>query len=120
MCVLPGRSSDYLRQAAAVHRATISAYLLGLVDADMADYWRDQIRRRREPMPEPPMCRPVRPTWARRMMIRRCAGYGSLWRGWPRCCIARMIASMSLRADQRANTCIRTKGTPAGVPFVTR
>lgn len=51
---LTGPELDYLRQAAAVHRTTISAYLLGLVDADMADYWRDQIRRRREPMPEPP------------------------------------------------------------------
>lgn len=46
---LTGPELDYLRQAAAVHRATISAYLLGLVDADMAVYWRDQIRR-----PEPP------------------------------------------------------------------
>lgn len=43
---LTGPELDYVRQAAAVHRATISAYLLGLVDADMADYWRDQIRRR--------------------------------------------------------------------------
>lgn len=51
---LTGPELDYLRQAAAVHRTTISAYLLGLVDADMAVYWRDQIRRRREPMPEPP------------------------------------------------------------------
>lgn len=51
---LTGPELDYVRQAAAVHRTTISAYLLGLVDADMADYWRDQIRRRREPMPEPP------------------------------------------------------------------
>lgn len=43
----------YLQQAAAFRRTTISAYLLGLVDADMAAYWRDQVRRR-EPVPEPP------------------------------------------------------------------
>lgn len=43
----------YLQQAAAFRRTTISAYLLGLVDADMAEYWRDQVRRR-EPVPEPP------------------------------------------------------------------
>lgn len=42
----------YLQQAAAFRRTTISAYLLGLVDADMAAYWRDQVRR--EPVPEPP------------------------------------------------------------------
>lgn len=50
---LTGPELDYVRQAAAVHRTTISAYLLGLVDADMAEYWRDQVRRRRELMPEP-------------------------------------------------------------------
>ena len=48
---LTGPELDYVRQAAAVHRTTISAYLLGLVDADMAVYWRDQIRRQ---APDPP------------------------------------------------------------------
>lgn len=48
---LTGPELDYVRQAAAVHRTTISAYLLGLVDADMAVYWRDQVQRRREPEP---------------------------------------------------------------------
>lgn len=48
---LTGPELDYVRQAAVVHRTTISAYLLGLVDADMAVYWRDQIRRQ---APEPP------------------------------------------------------------------
>ena len=51
---LTGPELDYVRQAAAVHRTTISAYLLGLVDADMADYWRDQIQRQRRRAPEPP------------------------------------------------------------------
>lgn len=51
---LTGPELDYVRQAAAVHRTTISAYLLGLVDADMAMYWREQVQRRREPMPESP------------------------------------------------------------------
>ena len=44
----------YLQQAAAMRRATISAYLLGLVDADMAAYWRDQVRREAQPEPQPP------------------------------------------------------------------
>lgn len=53
---LTGPELDYVRQAAAVHRTTISAYLLGLVDADMAVYWRDQIQRQRQRRrePEPP------------------------------------------------------------------